>query len=186
MWKDIKGFEGQYQMSDEREVRRLPFSIKQKSSNGNEYVRNFKEKIVKQGIDQEGYYYVSLNGDNYRIHWLYYNTFIGDSTGYFIDHIDRNRLNNDPSNLRLLDFKGSVYNRTLVYKPDITDCNKYYQKRHKGSMSKPFWLRFQDGGKRINIGYFKTYEEAENKYRELYEERQKRIDDGSKILTINS
>jgi hypothetical protein len=37
-------------------------------------------------------------------------------------------------------------------------------------------LRFGEDGKRKTIGYFKTYEEAENKYRELYEERQKKID----------
>lgn len=175
MWKDIKGFEGQYQMSDEREVRRLPFSIKQKSSSGKEYIRSFKEKIIKQGIDSEGYYYVGLNGDNYRIHWLYYNTFIGDSTGFIVDHIDRNKLNNDPSNLRLLDYKGSTYNRTLAYKPDITDFSKYQKYKNKEN-AKPYMLRFQEDGKRKTIGYFKTYEEAENKYKELYNERQRKID----------
>ena len=51
MWKDIKGFEGQYQMSEDREVKRLPFSITQESSTGKVYTRSFKEKIMKQGID---------------------------------------------------------------------------------------------------------------------------------------
>ena len=184
MWKDIKGFEGQYQMSDKREVKRLPFSIKQKASTGKEYVRSFKEKIMKQNIDYEGYYYVNLNRDRYRIHWLYYNTFIGDSTGYIVDHKDRNKLNNDPSNLRLVDAKLSAYNRTLPYKPDITDFSKYKKYKNKEN-GKTFMLRFQEDGKRKTIGYFRTYEEAENKYRELYEERQKKIDDCSEILTIN-
>lgn len=184
-WKDIKGFKGKYQISSDREVRRLPFEIIQKSSDGKEYVRHFKGGIIKQWIDTEGYLAVALDGDSYRIHWLYYNTFIGDSTGYVIDHIDRNRLNNDQSNLRLLTYDLSNRNRTLAYKPEIVDCNKYYQKKHNGSMSKPFRLRFTEDGIRKEF-YFNTYEEAENKYRELYNERQKRIDDSSKILTINS
>ena len=100
MWKDIKGFEGRYQMSDEREVKRLPYSVTQ---------------------------------------------------------------------------KGNVYNRTLVYKPDITDFSKYQKYRDKEN-AKPYMLRFGEDGKRKTIGYFNTYEEAENKYRELYNERQKRID----------
>ena len=43
MWRDIKGFEGQYQMSDEREVKRLPYSVTQKGFGGKEYTRSFKE-----------------------------------------------------------------------------------------------------------------------------------------------
>lgn len=185
MWKDIKGFEGQYQMSDKREVKRLPFSITQKASSGKVYTRSFGERIMPQKIDKEGYYYVNLNSDRYRVHWLFYNTFIGDSTGYAIDHIDRNKLNNDPSNLRLLTQRLNTYNRTLAYRPDITDFSKYQKYRNKEN-AKPYMLRFSIDGKRKTIGYYNTYEEAENKYKELYEERQKMIDDNSKILATNN
>lgn len=168
-WVDIKGFEGEYQMSDRLEVKRLPFKVVQKDANGNAYARTFTGGIIKHGIDCEGYYYVSLNGNKYRLHWLYYNTFIGDSTGYIIDHINRNKLDNRPSNLRLVDAKTSTYNRTLAYKPDI-------QYRPLKSKKKPYYLRFSKDGKRVNIGNFVTYEEAENKYRELYNKRQNEID----------
>ena len=173
IWKDIKGYEGKYQMSSEREVRRLPFSITQKGYGGTVYTRSFGEKILKQSIDAEGYLYVSLDGDKYRLHWLYYNTFIGDSKGFLIDHIDRNRLNNDPSNLRLVDCKGSLKNRTLKYKPDIQDISKHQKYKDK-TKCKIYLLRFSENGKRRNIGYFYTYEEAEKKYRELYNEREKK------------
>lgn len=179
MWRDIKGFEGRYQMSEDREVKRLPYSVTQKGFGGTVYTRNFGEKILEQNIDDKGYLYVDLGNDRYRIHWLYYNTFIGNSTGYFIDHIDRNKLNNDPSNLRLLTQKLNNYNRTLAYKPDI-------QYRPTKSKNKPYYLRFSEDGKRINIGSFATYEEAENKYRELYNERQNKINDCSKILSIDN
>lgn len=187
MWKDIKGFEGRYQMSEDREVKRLPFSVTQKGFGNTVYTRNFGEKIMKQNIDDGGYLYVNLDGDRYRIHWLYYNTFIGDSSGYVIDHIDRNKLNNAPSNLRLLTPDLNKRNKTLPYKPPITNMNKYYQKKHKetrGGMSKPYMLKFTENGKSKHY-YFATYEEAENKYKELYEERQKRIDVSSKVFTIN-
>ena len=183
-WRDIKGFEGLYQMSENREVRKLPHTVTQ-TVNGITYTRRISGHKIVQGIDVLGYLYVSLNGENYRIHWLFYNTFIGDSSGYVIDHIDRNKLNNDPSNLRLLTQKGNVYNRTMPYKPDIQDCSKYQVYKNKEN-SHPYLLRFGENGVRKRIGYFKTYEEAENKYRELYEERQKRIDASSKVFTINS
>lgn len=173
MWKDIKGFEGRYQMnSDTLEVKSLPFSIEQKSSTGNVYKRNYSEKICKKGIDSTGYYFVSLNGKNYRLHWLYYNTFIGDSTGYFIDHKDRNKLNNEPSNLRLLTQEDNNKNKTLSYKPDI-------QYRPLKSKKKPYFLRFSNGGRRYYVGNYSTYNEAENKYKELYNKRQKEIDDNN-------
>jgi len=187
-WRDIKGFEGLYQISLDREVRRLAYGVRQVDDKGNEYVRHFPEKILKQNIDDGGYLYVNMDGDRYRIHWLFYNTFIGDSKGYVIDHIDRNKLNNDPSNLRLLTPDLNKRNKTLPYKPAITNMNKYYQKEHKetrGGMSKPYMLKFTEDKKSKHY-YFSTYEEAENKYRELYIERQKRIDASSKVFTINS
>ena len=63
----------------------------------------------------------------------------------------------------------------MVYKPDIQDCSKYQVYKNK-EKAHPYLLRFTENGKRIRVGYFKTYEEAEEKYRELYNERQKRID----------
>lgn len=185
MWKDIKGFEGRYQMSDEREVKRLPYTIKQIGFGGKAYERSFGEKILKQNIDAEGYLYVSMDGGRYRIHRLFYNTFIGDSSGYVIDHIDRNKLNNDPSNLRLLTPDLNKRNKTLPYRPDIMDVSKYQKYKNK-EQAHPYCLRFSEDGKRKTIGYYSTYEEAENKYRELYNERQKRIDASSKVFTINS
>ena len=184
-WRDIKGFEGRYQISSDRIVRKLPFEVKQKSSTGKEYVRHFCGGIIEQWIDVEGYYAVALDGNSYRVHWLFYNTFIGDSTGHTIDHIDRNKLNNNPSNLRLVTQKENNKNRTLPFKPDITDYSKYIEYKNK-EKAHPYCLRFSENGNRITIGYFATYEEAENKYRELYIERQNRIDDSTQIRIVNN
>lgn len=183
-WKDIKGFEGLYQMSINREVRKLPHRVTQ-TVNGITYTRTIRGHKVTQRIDNEGYLAVSLCRESYRIHWLFYNTFIGDSSGYFIDHIDRNKLNNDQSNLRLVTPKMNSFNRTVKYAPDIIDISKYQKYRNKNT-AKPYCLRFTDNKIRRIIGYFNTYEEAENKYRELYNERQQKIDACSKVFTIGS
>lgn len=175
MWRDIKGFEGRYQMSDDRIIKRLPYTIVQDNGNGGKYERHFGEKIIKQGVDDTGYLYATLDGKRYRIHWLYYNTFVGDSTGFVIDHRDRNKLNNDLSNLRLVSQYENAHNCNMRYAPDITDLSKYQKYRNKET-ARPYCLRFTEDKKRKVIGYFNTYEEAENKYRELYNERQKRID----------
>lgn len=186
IWRDIKGFEGKYQMSENREIRRLPYTVTQTDGKGNIYTRTFKGvKKVTQRIDCQGYLSVSLNKKSYRIHWLYYNTFIGDSKGYVVDHIDRNKLNNEPSNLRLLTDELNKRNKTMPYRPDIQDYSKYQRYKNK-EKSHPYCLRFGENGIRKVIGYFNTYEEAENKYKELYNERQKRIDAVSKVFTVDA
>lgn len=175
MWYDIKGFGNRYEISDEFVIKRKSFSHIQRSKNNTYYTRTYKEKTIEPFIDNEGYWAVALDGSPVRLHWIIYNTFVGDSTGFVVDHIDRNRLNNNISNLRLVKQNLNQKNRTLAYKPDITDISKYQTYRNKET-AKPYRLRFSENGVRKTIGYYATYEEAENKYRELYEERQKRID----------
>ena len=100
----------------------------------------------------------------------------GDFEGEPFEFIfTRNKLNNDPSNLRLVSQKENSHNCTMRYAPDITDISKYQKYRNKET-AHPYLLRFTDNGVRKIIGYYNSYEEAENKYRELYSQRQKRID----------
>ena len=73
----------------------------------------------------------------------------------------------------------------MRYAPDITDISKYQNYKNKET-AHPYCLRFTENGVRKIIGYYSTYEEAENKYRELYNERQMRIDACSKVFTIGS
>lgn len=158
-WKPVKGFEGRYEISDDDRVR-----AKMKTFDN----RTMPPKEISVRVDKEGYKRCALDGKEHRIHRIKYEAFVSEiPEGMVVDHIDRNRLNNDISNLRLIDCRGNLGNRTLPYRPSIL----YIEKRPK-----PFLLRFSENGKRKNIGYYNTYEEAENKYRELYNERQERID----------
>lgn len=170
MWKDIKGFNGKYKINENGQVKRTEQVYTSTKANGETYRRVFKEKILSQYIDSEGYYALSLNGKIYRTHWLLYNTFVGDSKGFVIDHIDRNKLNNSLSNLRCVENSINIKNAKIKYRPDIKDMSYRYKHPEKAH---PFLLRFSIEGKRKTIGYYKTYDEALQKYNELYAKREK-------------
>lgn len=65
------------------------------------------------GLDSKGYYRVSLNYKDYKVHRIVYylfNTTFKYEDKMFIDHIDGIRSNNTISNLRLTDRAGNARN----------------------------------------------------------------------------
>ena len=97
VWKDIPGYEGQYQVSD---YGRVKSTFKGINSKGFSF--SFKEHILSQCIASK-YLFVCLRKDvkskNMLVHRLVALSFIGDSS-LDVDHIDGNRFNNKLSNLR--------------------------------------------------------------------------------------
>lgn len=161
--KNILGYEGIYQISDDyTKIVRLPHDLIQKSKSGKYYKRHFNEKECKISVDCEGYPSVALLGENKRLHiiiWECENGKIPD--GYVIDHINRNKQDNRFENLRAVPNSINVMNGTIAYKPNIT-------KRKNGNK---YQLRFSMFGKRKTIGEFNSYEEAEEEYKRLYNQR---------------
>ena len=95
IWKDIKGFEGLYQVSNLGRVKSLkrPYRL--------------KEKIKKPTRDRYGYYQVRLCkqsiGKSYLVHRLVWEAFNGHiPEGYEINHLDERPVNNALSNLSLV------------------------------------------------------------------------------------
>ena len=89
IWKDIKDYEGHYQVSNLSRVKSIKFG---------------KERILKQHINKGGYYYVCLlkNGKhkNYYVHRLVAETFIDNPDNLpQVNHKDENKTNNNVVNL---------------------------------------------------------------------------------------
>lgn len=94
IWKDIKGYEGKYQVSNLGRIKSL------------NYNRTGKEKILKEIKNKHGYLETTLckNGKRktLKIHRLVCQAFLEDySEELEVDHIDTNKENNNLTNLRM-------------------------------------------------------------------------------------
>ena len=100
IWKDIKGYEGYYQISNTGKVRSMARIIEAK----NGVMRRIFPRILAPDKTQEGYHFVSLcrgNGHkNYRISRLVAIHFIPNPDNKpEVNHIDGNKDNNNIENL---------------------------------------------------------------------------------------
>ena len=92
IWKDIKGYEGKYKVSNLGNVKSL------------NYNRTCKERILKYGINTDGYLFVGLSKNgihkNFLIHRLTAQAFIENPDNLpQVNHIDEDKSNNCVENL---------------------------------------------------------------------------------------
>ena len=143
-WKEIPTFENEYMVSDLGNVKSIRFN---------------KEKILKQGIQTQGYCIVDLKGKTYRVHSLVIWAFKGiEPTGkvsdFVIDHIDNNKSNNVLSNLNVISHRDNITKGT---NPSGARLDKRTGK----------WLsKIKKNGKVIYLGTFNKKEGAEKRYQE--------------------
>lgn len=111
IWKDIKGYEGMYQVSNNGLVKSLDRMVKFR---GTEVPKRQEGRILKPGISK-GYKKVVLMKDgerrNFSVHRLVANAHISKtSDGYdTVNHLDGDKLNNNATNLEWC----SVYGNTI-------------------------------------------------------------------------
>lgn len=152
IWKDIIGFED-YKIS----------------SFGN--VKSFKcgkEKLLKNNIDSNGYYYVSLCKEgkqkNIKIHKLVAIYFLNHQPcgmKKVVDHIDRNQLNNNIENLRIVTQRENSLNIDRSKFTSQFNGVYYYNSRKK-------WVsKIIVNGKSKYLGYFQTELEAHLAYQKF-------------------
>jgi len=126
--------------------------------------RKYKHKIVwyllKGSIHRNGYREVKINKKIYQYHRIIFKIFnknwdiTDNSKNNLIDHIDRNRLNNNIDNLRVVTNQENCFN---------TNCKGYsWHKRNN-----KWCVAIKLNGKSIWGGYFINEEDAKNKYSEL-------------------
>lgn len=109
IWKDIKGYEGLYQISNKGRVKSLARVIKR--NNGRELP--LKERIKNDVYDNKGYSRINLskNGKSkkHSVHRLVANAFlIKQKHQDQVNHIDGDKKNNDVSNLEWCTGKENV------------------------------------------------------------------------------
>ena len=96
VWKDIKGYEGLYQVSNEGRIKSLP---KKWSCGDRNSTRYHDSIIMKQSLDEKGYKMVCLskNGKSTtkKVHKLVANAFIENTDNLpQVNHKDENKENN--------------------------------------------------------------------------------------------
>ena len=101
IWKDIKGYEGLYQVSNLGRVKSLERTVIDKIG----HKHPIKERILKPRTDGRGYLIVDLRngsekGKNYKVHRLVCEAFHENPENKpCVNHIDENKANNVASNL---------------------------------------------------------------------------------------
>ena len=108
IWKDIRGYEGYYQVSTFGNVRSLDGTVTSKLG----ISKKIKGRMKSQICDESGYKTVTLYKDNNEwivsVHRLVLMTFDPNenSDTLQVNHIDRNPSNNHISNLEWVTLKG--------------------------------------------------------------------------------
>ena len=111
-------------------------------------------RIITNNANQKGYNYIKINGKNIFRHRIIGHTFLNlniDDPKQQIDHIDKNRMNNNLINLRIVNNQQNSFNTNAKGYSFTKDSNKYR-------------ACIKLNGKLIHLGYFITEEEAKAAY----------------------
>jgi hypothetical protein len=151
IWKPVVCYQGLYEVSNTGRIRSK--------------IRNI---IMKQATHRAGYYYLGLrdNGEykKYLVHRLVAEAFIPNPDNLpFVDHIDRDKQNNNVNNLRWTNKEGNSANRIFKGYTKVEIPNKY------GSEYTYYLVCVKKDGVKTNK-YCKTEEEARQTYEKLHKE----------------
>lgn len=136
-WRDIKGFEGLYQCSDEGEVR----CVERINCRG----YNMNGKILKVCLNRHnGYLRVGLhkNGKQYSylVHRLIAETFLpNDDPTKEVNHINECKTDNRVSNLEWVSHTVNVNHGTAILRRAITTGTKVIQLSKDGNVLNEFY-----------------------------------------------
>lgn len=166
IWKDIKGWEGLYQVSNLGRVRGLPIETR-----FGDRIKKYTLRYLTPKISKRGYFIVGLTRKHKtytkNIHRLIAEAFIPNPNRCpCIDHIDTNPLNNSLNNLRWCSYKENSNNPlTIKHQSEATKLrwlnggfdnrnNLHYQKVAqftKGGELVKVWESIIEASKALNI-----------------------------------
>lgn len=109
VWKDVKDYEGLYQVSNQGRVKTLEKTIYYRGQNRTSVS---KEKVLKTRVNRWGYESVNLTKEykmkTFQVHTLVARAYLGDKVKRYVNHIDGYKLNNVPANLEYVEAKENV------------------------------------------------------------------------------
>lgn len=95
-WKDIKGYEGRYQVSECGRVRRLHYYLV-----ANQTTFCVRPGVQKQNTSIKGYSFIKIGKLYKNVHQLVAAAFLGRRRkGYVVVHLDGDKKNNNATNLK--------------------------------------------------------------------------------------
>ena len=148
-FRDIKGYEGDYQISNLGRVKSL---------------KHGKERIMKSGYSTSGYLGVVLSSygvkKNHTVHQLVAVSFLNhtrDGHNKVVNHIDFNKSNNKSTNLEIITTRDNTSRSHCKGTSKFTGVS--FSSAHKKWLSK-IWIN----KKRIHIGYFENEIDAHLAY----------------------
>lgn len=166
VWKDIKGYEGMYRVSNKGRVKSVDRFVKTKGGG----FRSVKERFLKHGVDRSGYYIVSLAKENKsttrNIHQLVAVAFMNHNPCGFkkvIDHINNNKKDNKVSNLQIITVRENV-------SKDRSGGTSIYTGVCWNKRKKMWDVNITIDGKFTNLGFFEDELIASNTYQEKLKE----------------
>lgn len=136
IWKDIKGYENCYQVSNLGNVRSVSRVIQSKNGHGIMEC-TFQGKILSLGLNKKGYLSVGLSkngkGKTYRVHRLVAEAFIPNPMNLpQVNHKDENTANNRVENLEWCTNKYNInYGNWKKHQSEIRINHPRYSKRVK-------------------------------------------------------
>ena len=116
-----------------------------------------KKGQMAGAVDGNGYIKIGIDQIDYFAHRLMWFYVYGAFPILNIDHIDRNKSNNKPTNLRIATPKQNGENKSLKSNNASGHRGVFLRKYLK---SKPWSVNITNNRKTIHIGYYSTVEEA--------------------------
>jgi hypothetical protein len=127
IWKDIKGYEGKYQISNFGRVKSLKRDYRH------------KDRILKPLPKEKEYVRVHLmdkgNEEWAYVHRIVAETFIEKKEGCdIVNHLDNNPSNNNVNNLEWTTYKGNIQHAMKQGRMYVQKNIRIVKKRHKMSL----------------------------------------------------